>query len=78
MSSAPRGDAVERTFAHLRETVGARRTWLRGIEKVPKRYLMHAAARNLGQVVRTQFKMGTPCGLCKTSPAPCGRGCASG
>jgi hypothetical protein len=39
-----RSEAVERTFAHLCKTGGTRRTWLRGIEKVPKRYLMHAAA----------------------------------
>jgi hypothetical protein len=58
-----RSEAVERTFAHLCETGGARRTWLRGLEKIQKRYLMHAAARNLGLVMRKVFKMGTPRGL---------------
>jgi transposase len=55
-----RSEVVERTFAHLCETGGARRTWLRGLENVQKRYLMHAAARNLSLVMRKLFKMGTP------------------
>ena len=54
---------VERTFAHLCETGRTRRTWLCGLEKVQKRYLMHAAARNLSLVMRKLFKMGTPRGL---------------
>ena len=58
-----RSEVVERTFAHLCETGGARRTWLCGLEKVQKRYLMHAAARNLSLVMRKLFKMGTPRGL---------------
>ncbi len=33
---------MERTFAHVYETGGARRTWLRGIDKVRKRYLLAA------------------------------------
>jgi transposase len=55
-----RSEVVERTFAHLCETGAARRTWLCGLENVQKRYLMHAAARNLGLVMRKLFKMGTP------------------
>jgi hypothetical protein len=55
-----RSEVVERTFAHLCETGAARRTWLRGLEKVQKRYLMHAAARNLSLLMRKLFKMGTP------------------
>jgi hypothetical protein len=51
---------VERTFAHLCETGRARRSWLCGLEKVQKRYLMHAAARNLSLAMRKLFKMGTP------------------
>ena len=35
---------MERTFAHVCETGGARRTWLRGADKVHKRYLIAAAA----------------------------------
>ena len=58
-----RSEFVERTFAHVCETGGARRTWLHGIEKVRKRYLIAAAAHNLGLLMRVLFKMGTPRGL---------------
>ena len=58
-----RSERVERTFAHVCETGGARRTWLTGIENVRKRYLLSAAAHNLGVIMRSLFKMGTPRGL---------------
>jgi hypothetical protein len=58
-----RSERVERTFAHVCETGGARRTWLRGIDKVRKRYLLAAAAHNLGCLMRELFGMGTPRGL---------------
>ena len=58
-----RSELTERTFAHVCETGGARRTWLTGIENVRKRYLISAAARNLGLLMRSLFKMGTPRGL---------------
>lgn len=58
-----RSERVERSFAHVCETGGARRTWLTGIDKVRKRYLMSAAAHNLGVLMRGLFKMGTPRGL---------------
>lgn len=58
-----RSERVERTFAHVCETGGARRTWLCGIEKVRKRYLMAAAAHNLSCLMRALFKLGTPRGL---------------
>jgi transposase len=54
-----RSEKVERSFAHVCETGGGRRTWLRGIEKVKKRYLMSAMARNLGLVMRHLFGIGT-------------------
>jgi len=54
-----RSERVERSFAHVCETGGSRRTWLRGIEKVRKRYLMSAMARNLGLVMRSLFGFGT-------------------
>jgi transposase len=60
-----RSERVERTFAHVCETGGARRTWLRGIEKVRKRLLMSAVAHNLGVLMRALFGMGTPRGLQK-------------
>ena len=58
-----RSELTERTFAHVCETGGARRTWLTGIENVRKRYLISAAAHNLGLLMRSLFKMGTPRGL---------------
>lgn len=58
-----RSERVERTFAHVCETGGARRTWLAGIDQVRKRYLLSAAAHNLGVLMRSLFNMGTPRGL---------------
>jgi transposase len=58
-----RSERVERSFAHVCETGGARRTWLVGIDKVRKRYLLSAAAHNLGVVMRSLFNIGTPRGL---------------
>ena len=58
-----RSEKVERSFAHVCETGGARRTWLRGMDKVAKRYLMAAVAHNLGRMMRALFGMGTPRGL---------------
>ena len=55
-----RSEFVERSFAHLCETGGARRSWLRGLEKVNKRYKTVAAARNLGLVMRKLFGIGKP------------------
>jgi transposase len=54
-----RSEKVERSFAHVCETGGSRRTWLHGIEKVRKRYLTSAMARNLGLVLRHLFGIGT-------------------
>jgi transposase len=58
-----RSELVERSFAHVCDTGGARRSWLCGIEKVQKRYLIAAVARNLGLIMRKVFAMGTPRGL---------------
>ena len=55
-----RSELVERSFAHMCETGGARRTWLRGLEQVNKRYKMVAAARNLGLIMRKLFGIGKP------------------
>jgi acyl-CoA synthetase (AMP-forming)/AMP-acid ligase II len=55
-----RSERVERTFAHVCETGGARRTWLHGIDKLRKRYSIAAAAHNLGCLMRALFQMGTP------------------
>jgi transposase len=58
-----RSERVERSFAHVCETGGARRTWLHGIDKVRKRYQIAAAAHNLGVLMRHLFGIGTPRGL---------------
>jgi transposase len=58
-----RSERVERSFAHVCETGGARRSWLRGIAKVRKRYLIAAVAHNLGRLMRALFGIGTPRGL---------------
>jgi transposase len=58
-----RGEMLERPFAHLYETGGMRRTHLRGHPNILKRLLIHAAAFNLGLMMRTQIGFGTPRGL---------------
>ncbi len=55
-----RSEKAERSFAHICETGGARRTWMRGQEKINKRYRLVAAARNLGLLMRKLFGFGTP------------------
>ena len=64
-----RSERVERSFAHVCETGGSRRTWLHGIDKVRKRLLCSAMTRNLGLVMRKLFGMGTPRGLQKEGPS---------
>ena len=58
-----RSERVERSFAHVCDTGGARRSWLHGLEKVQKRYSIAAMARNLGLLMRKVFGIGTPRGL---------------
>ncbi len=58
-----RSERVERSFAHICDTGGARRSWLHGLEKVQKRYSIAAMARNLGLLMRKVFGIGTPRGL---------------
>jgi transposase len=58
-----RGEYVERTFAHMYETGGLRRTHLRGHQNILKRLLIHAGAFNLGLLMRQAFGRGTPRGL---------------
>jgi len=55
-----RSEVVERTFAHICDTGGARRSWLRGFDNVRKRYLMTAAAHNLGRIMRLLNGIGKP------------------
>ena len=69
-----RGELLERTFAHICETGGARRTRLRGRENVTKRYLIQAAAANLGLVMRNLIGWGTPRGLAASASHHLGMG----
>jgi transposase len=55
-----RSEVVERSFAHVCETGGARRTWLRGLESIRKRYLVQVAGYNLGLLMRKLFGVGKP------------------
>jgi transposase len=55
-----RAELVERSFAHILDRGGLRRTWLRGRENVHKRYLIHVAGHNLGLLMRLLIGAGTP------------------
>ena len=55
-----RSEVVERTFAHICDTGGARRSWLRGLVNVSKRYQIAAAAHNLGRIMRLLGGIGKP------------------
>lgn len=54
-----RSEKCERSFAHVCETGGGRRTWLRGLVNVTKAHVLKCAAYNLGLLLRKVF------GLCK-------------
>jgi transposase len=58
-----RSEVCERSFAHVCETGGMRRTWLRGLVDVTKRYLIATAAHNLGRVLWKLLGVGKPRGL---------------
>jgi len=58
-----RGERIERSFAHLYDTGGMRRTHLRGHTNILKRVLIHAGGFNLGLVMRHLIGIGTPRGL---------------
>src|SRR5919205_1200381 len=55
-----RAEIVERSFAHVLDRGGMRRTWLRGRENIHKRYLIHVAGHNLGLLMRLLIGAGTP------------------
>ena len=58
-----RGERIERSFAHLYDTGGMRRTHLRGHTNILKRVLIHASGFNLGLILRQVIGFGTPRGL---------------
>jgi transposase len=55
-----RSERCERTFAHICETGGMRRSWLRGLGDVTKRYRIAAAAHNLGRILWKLLGVGKP------------------
>jgi transposase len=61
----------ERSFTHTCETGAGRRSWLRGLVNVSKRYVIHAAAYNLGVILRKLFGVGTPRSLQSRAAAAC-------
>ncbi len=58
--SRHRSERCERTFAHVCETGGGRRSWLRGMVKVTKAHVLRCAAYNLGLLLRKVFGLGKP------------------
>ncbi len=55
-----RGEFVERSFAHVCNTGGRRRCWVRGEENINKQYVIAAAAHNLAAIMRASFGVGKP------------------
>ena len=55
-----RGMHIERSFAHILDAGGMRRTTLRGWENLNKRFKLAAAFYNLSQLMRKLFGFGTP------------------
>jgi transposase len=55
-----RTELTERSFAHMYETGGMRRTHLRGRSNILKRLLLHAVGFNLALLVRKCFGIGKP------------------
>src|SRR3989449_9679760 len=58
-----RGEYVERSFAHVYDTGGIRRTHFRGHRNILKRLLIHARAFHLGILMRQGVGRGTPRGV---------------
>ena len=58
-----RGEFLERAFAHLFETGGMRRLFLRGRQNILKRLLIHVCGFNLGLLMRQLVGKGTPRGM---------------
>src|ERR1700676_3193396 len=58
-----RGELIERSFAHLYDTGGMRRTHLRGHTNILKRLLIHAGGFNLALHMPNWCGRGTPRGL---------------
>jgi hypothetical protein len=55
-----RSERAERSFAHVCETGGSRRSWLRGLVNVSKTYILKCAAYNLGLLLRKVWRLSKP------------------
>ena len=55
-----RGEKVERAFAHLLETGGMRRVYVRDNLEIMKRMVIQGAAFNLSLLMRTRCGVGKP------------------
>ena len=55
-----RAEFSERSFAHMLDSGGMRHVWVRGEENVAKRYVIQAAAFNLGLLMRKLIGVGKP------------------
>lgn len=55
-----RGQHIERSFAHVLDAGGMRRSTLRGLENLNKRHQIAAACYNLSQLLRHLYGVGTP------------------
>jgi DNA-binding transcriptional regulator YhcF (GntR family) len=55
-----RGMHLERPFAHILDAGGARRTTLRGLDNLNKRFKFSSAIYNLSQLMRKLLGVGTP------------------
>jgi len=55
-----RSERCERAFAHVCDTGGMRRSWVHGVGKLVKRYVIAVAAHNLGRIMRKVFGIGKP------------------
>ena len=64
-----RSERVERGFAHLCETGGGRRMWVRGLLNVHRWHLIRVVGLNLGTILRARIGRGTPRGLAALSAA---------
>jgi len=66
-----RGEKLERSFAHCYETGGMRRLHLRGRDNIAKRVLIHAAAFNVGLMMRLRYGLRKPRSLGRAAAAAC-------
>lgn len=65
-----RSERCERTFAHVCETGGGRRAWLRGLLNVSKAHTLRCAAYNLGLLLRKLWGYSKPRSWTRAAAAP--------